>query len=198
MGDTVTVRRAPRCLRRGWWMLRIIGQPAALLDGGLDEAPFDERVDAVRSVARGGGVARSGAAVVARSWHRAGGVVVDSRGAARYAGDAEPIDRGRHIPGDQHPFAGNLRDGHSCRAWTSPHSSRRWPATRRRSYCGRASRPATTLAMASAGLPLPRVYVGSWSGWISSGYPSPPARNPVKETGWQFGVAGCRVTATGW
>ena len=98
-------------------------------------------------------------------------MVVDSRDAARYAGDTEPIDRvAGHIPGAINiPFADNLRDG----SFLAPADL----ATRFASviddpnpivHCGSGVTAChNALAMEAAGLPLPRVYVGSWSGWIS-------------------------------
>ena len=101
----------------------------------------------------------------------AGGVVVDSRDAARYAGDTEPIDRiAGHIPGAINiPFAGNLRDGRFLPG--AELAARFAPVAddpRAIVHCGSGVTAChNALAMASAGLPMPRVYVGSWSGWIS-------------------------------
>ena len=97
------------------WMLRMIGQPAALLDGG--SATWTGPVET------GTGVGRARRASC-RPWpadrivdadevvaHIAtGGVVVDSRERVRYLGETEPIDRiAGHVPGAINlPFAENL------------------------------------------------------------------------------------------
>lgn len=85
------------------WMLRAIGHPAALLDGGLPM--WDGPLEA------GPGHPRPPAAFTARPWpggHVAaiddvtgpGVVLLDARARARYRGDIEPVDpRPGHIPG---------------------------------------------------------------------------------------------------
>ncbi len=154
------------------WMLRIIGQPSALLDG----APSDEAGD-VAEVVR---VERTAVpwpsdALVdgdgVRAHLASGGTVVDSRDAARYAGDTEPIDPvAGHVPGAINiPFGGNLRDG---RFLPTAELASRFAAAagdpQAIVYCGSGVTAChNALAMAATGLPLPRVYVGSWSGWIS-------------------------------
>jgi len=158
------------------WMLRIIGQPAALLDGGFDESLLDDldRTGDVEPLTRSAvpwpaEVLTDGDDVVAHLG--AGGVVVDSRDAARYAGDTEPIDRvAGHIPGAINiPFADNLRDG----SFLEPAdlADRFAPVIDDPNpivHCGSGVTAChNALAMEAAGLPLPRVYVGSWSGWIS-------------------------------
>ena len=161
------------------WMLRIIGQPAALLDGGLDDPPLgdallEDRDRAGEPVARAAvpwpaAALADGDDVVAHL--AAGGMVVDSRDPARYAGDIEPIDRiAGHIPGAINiAFAGNLRDGRflepsELAARFAPVSDDPNPIV----HCGSGVTAChNALAMEAAGLPLPRVYVGSWSGWIS-------------------------------
>ena len=103
----------------------------------------------------------------------AGGVVIDSRDSARYAGEIEPIDPiAGHIPGAANlPFSDNLdTDG-------------RFPSIdelrdRLASVIGDDDAPIVhcgsgvtachnALAMEHAGFTPPRVYVGSWSGWIA-------------------------------
>ncbi|HEY3238470.1 MAG TPA: sulfurtransferase, partial [Acidimicrobiia bacterium] len=98
------------------WMLRVTGHDAALLDGGLAawEGPLET-----------GSVTRSRAEFTAGSWPSAhlagfddvgraaeddGPVVVDARSAARYRGEAHPLDaRAGHVPGALSlPFTGNV------------------------------------------------------------------------------------------
>ena len=181
------VRRAPRCLRRARlaWMLRIIGQPAALLDGGLDDAPIDERIGAAVPepvaacacvVARGG----VGGRPRGRCTHR--------RGRCRRRQSRRGQIRRRHRTDRSHRRPHPRRRQHPLR-WQSP---RRSVPARRPIFAARFASVAddpqaivhcgsgvtachNALAMESAGLPLPRVYVGSWSGWISD--PDHPDRH---------------------
>ena len=158
------------------WMLRVIGQPAALLDGAADRStlaapsPDAERPPVARTaVAWPADALADGDDVVAHL--ASGGVVVDSRDARRYAGETEPIDRvAGHIPGAINiPFAGNLRDG---RFLAPTELAARFPALADDPaaivYCGSGVTAChNALAVAATGLPMPRVYVGSWSGWTS-------------------------------
>lgn len=157
------------------WMLRIIGQPAALLDGGLDAwsgplasgppaqadhtdwPPIDWPAGAIAN-------ADDVAAHITR-----GGVVIDSRDPQRYAGEVEPIDAvAGHIPGAINvPFVDNIADDRwrdaadladrFARAAHDPHTI---------VYCGSGVTAChNALAVEAAGFGLPRVFVGSWSGW---------------------------------
>ena len=156
------------------WMLRVLGQDAALLDGGFDAwtGPTDDRPARPAPVDRDpvpwpdGAVASADEVVE----HLAqGGVVVDSRAAERYRGEVEPIDAvAGHVPGAINlPFAGNLVDG---RFRAADELGRRFAdvATDPEAivYCGSGVTAChNAVAMEHAGLPRPRVYVGSWSGW---------------------------------
>jgi len=156
------------------WMLRVIDQPATLLDGGLDAWPEPLATGPVdvaavdRPTLHWPADAIADADAVA-SHVAAGGVVVDSREPARYAGEVEPIDRvAGHVPGAINlPFAANLLDGR----WR-PTSDlvERFAALGDDHaavvYCGSGVTAChNALAVEAAGLPRPRVYVGSWSGW---------------------------------
>jgi thiosulfate/3-mercaptopyruvate sulfurtransferase len=158
------------------WMLRMIGQPAALLDGG--SATWTGAVET-------GAVAAEPVERRALSWpadrvvdadevvaHIAtGGVVVDSRERLRYLGETEPIDRiAGHVPGAINlPFAENLTDGvfrPAERLAERFETLRSDPAAI--VYCGSGVTAChNALAIEAAGFPPPRVYVGSWSGWIA-------------------------------
>ena len=159
------------------WLLRIVGLPAALLDGGLaawpgplrtgDEtrrpAPFSPRpwprerlasIDEISSVVAG----------------RRPDQLIDARAPERYRGETEPVDpRPGHIPGAVNlPFAGNLDAG-----------GRFLPAEELRAryaaagvddgatviaYCGSGvSACVDLLALEVAGLGPARLYPGSWS-----------------------------------
>jgi thiosulfate/3-mercaptopyruvate sulfurtransferase len=160
------------------WMLRVIGRPAFLLDGGLAE--WDGEIES------GPGRHRPGVERTAVDWPddaiadadavvehvRAGGVVIDSREAARYAGAVEPIDAvAGHVPGAVNlPFADNL-DGDGRFRPTTELAARFASAAADSApivYCGSGVTAChNALAMEHAGLGLPRVYVGSWSGWTA-------------------------------
>lgn len=156
------------------WMLRILGQRAALLDGGRQawtgvfEPGLVQRDPVDRAPAPWPSSALADSDAVAA--HIAeGGVVVDSRSPERYRGEVEPLDAvAGHIPGARNlPFTDNLdgaghfidRDALEARfaAIDDPD-----PIV----YCGSGVTAChNALAMEATGRPLPRVYVGSWSGW---------------------------------
>jgi thiosulfate/3-mercaptopyruvate sulfurtransferase len=165
---------------RLWWLLRWLGHEAvAVLDGGLAawvaagqpltrELPPRNLGDfAPRPQPR----LLVDAAELLQSAPRK---VFDARAPERYRGQVEPIDPvAGHIPGAENlPFAANLRDGrflpsHELRtrfdaalASTAPEAAV--------VYCGSGVTAChNVLAFAHAGLPLPRLYAGSWSEWIT-------------------------------
>jgi thiosulfate/3-mercaptopyruvate sulfurtransferase len=157
------------------WMLRIIGQSAALLDGGFRawEGPVETggaRVEGVRRTARDWPTDALADADEVAAHLREDGVVIDSRDPRRYAGEVEPIDAvAGHVPGAINlPYTDNLdAEGR----FLSPHQlADRFVAARPDEqaivYCGSGVTAChNALAMEHAGLPRPRVYVGSWSGW---------------------------------
>ena len=151
---------------RLWWMLRYMGHArAAVLDGGW--AAWVAAGGAVRS-RRESRPARAFEGAPRREWivtvDEVGAArrLVDSREPARYRGETEPIDRiAGHIPGAcNHHFARNLgQDGRFLDGV---------PAEEAVFYCGSGvSACHNLLALAHAGLPPARLYVGSWSEWSS-------------------------------
>lgn len=166
------------------WMLRVLDHPAAVLDGGLDawDGPLES-----------GEVTPAPADFTARPWPpeaiaeaddvaatvAAGGVVVDARATERYRGEVEPVDpRPGHVPGAVNvPFAGNLAEG---RLRPDVELRERFldagvaPDREVVVYCGSGVTAChDVLAMELAGLPRPRLFVGSWSAWSSD--PDRPA-----------------------
>ncbi len=160
------------------WMLRVLGYDAAVLDGGLagwnggrengEPAPVtpvvveprpwpvDEIVDADQV-----------AAII-----QAGGRVFDSRAAERYRGETEPIDpRAGHVPGAYNlPFEENF--GPDDHFLPVADLRTRFEAASVDGdsvfYCGSGVTACNNiLAAEAAGLPRPKLYVGSWSGWSS-------------------------------
>lgn len=166
---------------RLWWLLRVAGHArVAVLDGGFArwtalDLPVD--VEANEMVATSYPLRFDDArlldaeAVAARV--AAGAVLLDARGAERFRGEVEPIDRvAGHVPGAiNRPYPSNLEDG------------RFKPAARLAEEFGvmLAGRPGSDviamcgsgvtachhlLAMAHAGLTGASLFTGSWSGWI--------------------------------
>lgn len=158
------------------WMLRALGERAALLDGGLR-----------RQVALGAGletddVRPAPGSFTARPWGpeviatpdeaaRGEAAVIDARAAERYRGETEPIDpRAGHIPGAVNvPFSGNL-DGDG-RFMPAEALRERFEAAGVRAgddaivYCGSGvTATFDLLALERAGL-RGRLLPGSWSQW---------------------------------
>jgi len=184
---------------RLWWLLRWLGHTqVAVLNGGLaaweraglplstaiePRAPrrFTARPDA-RLLAGGSEVA---AAVRSGAFVRSEQLLVDARGADRFAGENETIDPvAGHIPGARnHPFAANL-DAQG-RFLEAGHLRRSWEDTLRGALpqqliamCGSGVTAChNLLALEVAGLGGARLYAGSWSEWITD--PAHPiARGP--------------------
>lgn len=158
------------------WMLRIIGQAAALLDGGFTKWGGEVETGPAPSTPVNRTALPWPVAAIASADEVAvaaadGGVVVDSRAGERYRGETEPVDpRAGHVPGAINlPFSDNLDDG---RFLSIDALRQRFTDAGVDSdsiiYCGSGvSACHNLLAVEAAGLGLPRLYVGSWSGWSS-------------------------------
>jgi thiosulfate/3-mercaptopyruvate sulfurtransferase len=162
------------------WMLRTLGRPAALLDGGL--AAWDGALEP-------GVVTRPPVARTPIPWpverfatadevaaHGAGDAVavVDARAAERYRGEVEPIDRtAGHVPGARNVPWGTLLDG--AGRFLDPAGLRERFAsvgidaeTPVVAMCGSGvSACVDLLALERAGLPPGRLFPGSWSAWCA-------------------------------
>ena len=160
------------------WMLRTLGHPAALLDGGL--GAWQGAIDT-------GEVTALPTTFTAQSWPAETlaeigeildvPVLLDARAPERYRGEVEPLDpRAGHIPGARNtPWAADLgADGRFV------------PAAQLRTqfelgdgedvvvYCGSGVTAChTLLALEAAGIDQARLYPGSWSQWSSD--PARPA-----------------------
>lgn len=166
---------------RLWWMLRVTGRAAALLDGGL--RAWTGEVEA-------GDVPRAPASFSPRPWPRdrivdAAGVaaairagaspVLDARSVERYRGEEEPIDPvAGHIPGARSapwadtvdPDTGRLRPRAALRQRFEALGVR--PDSDPVAYCGSGiTATLDLLALEVAGLGGGRLYAGSWSDWVS-------------------------------
>jgi thiosulfate/3-mercaptopyruvate sulfurtransferase len=173
---------------RLWWLARWLGHRAvAVLNGGYAAwqragLPVSSAAEArtPRQFVPQLAAARSVTTAEIAAWLASGALargeplLVDARGADRFAGANETIDPvAGHIPGARnHPFALN-QDGDG--RFLAPEELRRaWTAT----LAGRS--PATLIAMCGsgvtachnllalevAGLPGAKLYAGSWSEWI--------------------------------
>lgn len=164
------------------WMLRAIGQDAAVLDGGSGAwpGPFESGPVHVEAVGRApvdwpDELLASAADV---ELALASGVpVIDSRAGERFKGEVEPLDAvAGHIPGAVNlPFADHLPDGvlagdaqiaaRFAEAGMEESPSDETPII----YCGSGVTACVNiLAAESVGLGRARLYVGSWSGWSTT------------------------------
>lgn len=166
---------------RLWWLLHVLGEPAAVLDGGLAAWPgrLGTDVPEVCPVARAPRPWPTGRLVGAEQVAAAVDTAIfDARSAARFAhGDPDIDPRPGHIPGaSSAPWPDNLdADGRF-----------RSPAELRRRFAAAEGRPVVVycgsgvtachdlLAMELAGLRRTALYPGSWSQWAAD-----PAR-PVE------------------
>jgi thiosulfate/3-mercaptopyruvate sulfurtransferase len=193
---------------RLWWMLRWMGHRSVrLLDGGFDTwrregLPLETQVPDIEPLIYAG-QADERMIVTTREVAEALEAgsplpLVDARDPARFEGKSEPIDPvAGHIPAARNfPFGDSLtpegvwRPGAELRQlWsrvlgepvTGASGGDRGPLT---AMCGSGVTAChLVLSAGLAGLPLPRLYVGSWSEWIRD-----PAR-PVA-TGPQPGAGG--------
>lgn len=164
------------------WMLRILGQRATLLDGGIDgwltdtgaELEIDTTpITPTEHTVHDWPLEALADAIDVEQHLNGGGVVIDSRDPARFAGEIEPIDSvAGHVPGavnllygDNLAVDGRFRPVDELRSRFAPAlGDDDQPIV----YCGSGVTAChNALAMEHAGLGLPRVYVGSWSGWIA-------------------------------
>lgn len=176
-------KNASNAAARFWWMLKALGhQKVQVLNGGLKEAlnyqlPMSSGEPAVEATA----------VYPTSKWHlpliemdelarvseNDEHMVIDVRDAARYRGEVEPIDLvAGHIPGAINiPFTENL-DAEGLFLSAEILRSKYEPILGNKKaenivvHCGSGVTAChTLLAIAHAQLPLPRLYVGSWSEW---------------------------------
>lgn len=165
---------------RLWWMLRYLGHhKVAVLDGGLkawmdagfslNQAHEQPAYANFRAQAQRNWI--TDVAIVDEWRSNPGCIVVDSRAAARYRGEVEPIDPvAGHVPGAiSLPFSDNWQANGLLH---SPEELReRFEALAPEQttfYCGSGVTAChNLLAFAHAGLGAARLYPGSWSDWIT-------------------------------
>lgn len=177
---------------RFWWLARWIGlRTVAVLDGGIAAwraagyplenthrapraRPFSAQVDTHAAV---------DASTVDALRQRPGHLLVDARGAERFAGRNETIDPvAGHVPGARNlPFAGNL--GSDGKFLPAAELGRRFrtllgalPPSSLVAMCGSGVTACHhLLALEHAGLSGAKLYPGSWSEWIRD------ERRPIAE-----------------
>jgi thiosulfate/3-mercaptopyruvate sulfurtransferase len=167
------------------WMLRVLGQPAAVLDGGL--ANWDGPVEAgevrplpVRRRALPWPAHRlADTELVDRLRTAPEALVVDARDPIRYRGEFEPVDaRPGHIPGAANlPASANVDD--AARLLDPGELRRRYEAAGAMdasevvTYCGSGVNAAHGLLVLELLGVHGRLYPGSWSAWSAD--PDRPA-----------------------
>lgn len=173
---------------RLWFLLRLLGhEKVAVLDGGWARwTALGLPVSSAPAVAGDQFRAQYNTAQLSFDLSRLldsdaveahlqqGGLLVDARGASRFRGDEEPLDRvAGHVPGAvNRPYAQNLVEGRfkspmqladEYRALLGAHAPDQVVV-----MCGSGVTAChNLLAMERAGLKGAKLYTGSWSGWIS-------------------------------
>jgi thiosulfate/3-mercaptopyruvate sulfurtransferase len=163
---------------RLWWMLHVIDEPVAVLDGGLAAWPrelstLEESFPAVERTARVWPAERFASADDVAAFS---GSLLDARTAARYAhGDLDIDPRPGHIPGARNlPWAGNL-DEETGRFLGPAVLRERYESVGGRSvgggrsviaYCGSGVTAChALLALEVAGITDSALYTGAFSQW---------------------------------
>ena len=176
-------KNAANAAARLWWMLKAVGHKSVqVLDGGLQSAKnagFPTTSETTFPIIQKPYwvniwfLPTADILEVEKAAQSLRHTVIDARDAYRFDGESEPIDLiAGHIPGAINiPFTENLAaDGHFLP-----------PKTLKKKYQTALKRPNTEgvivhcgsgitachtlLAMSVAGLPMPKLYVGSWSEW---------------------------------
>lgn len=160
---------------RAWWMIACwAGHPdVRVLDGGVAawEAAEGELVATAGEIEGWSHWSPSfndDALVAVDELDEKGGQLIDARALARFRGIEEPLDPvAGHIPGAiSRPCVENLEP--SGRFKSARQLADELPRSEvLTAYCGSGVTAChDILAYAVAGLPLPRLYAGSWSDWI--------------------------------
>lgn len=167
---------------RLWWMLRHVGHDrVAVVDGGWPawlaaDGPQTTEVPDLQPSSYSPKVRTDDLASREGVANRADSVMlIDARAPARYRGEVEPIDPvAGHIPGAINIPYEMLASGGMM---LPPEKLRERLADASDSiaYCGSGVTACyVILAYAVAGLPVPRLYVGSWSDWVDADMPVAP------------------------
>lgn len=164
---------------RLWWMLQYMGhRKAAVLDGGwrawLELGVVPEQGEVHVPAAQFKGTPNRGMLVELENVGRLP-LLLDSRDPARYSGETETMDPvAGHIPGAHNYFwkrnldaAGRFLPARRLRQQLLASYGATDPA-KVTFYCGSGVTAChNVLAATAAGLPMPGLYVGSWSEWCA-------------------------------
>lgn len=168
---------------RLWFMLKYYGHSAvAVLDGGFpvwykDGFPIESGIN-TNPAGNFSGSPHPGMIVTTTEmeniYTKPDWLVIDARSAERYHGEQEVIDPiAGHIPNAVNRFHGLNVDSnglfHSSQELKNEFSdlTKGYDPEKTVVYCGSGVTSCHHLvAMSHAGLPLPKLYVGSWSEWI--------------------------------
>ncbi|ERM81863.1 hypothetical protein P872_08995 [Rhodonellum psychrophilum GCM71 = DSM 17998] len=182
-------KNASNAAARLWWMLASIGHKnVQVLDGGFQAAekvgfPMSSGMETVKKTppypVEKWMLSIADMAEVEKVSQDKDHLVIDVRDANRYHGETEPIDLvAGHIPGANNvPFTENLdEDGFFLSPETLKKKYEGILAGRKSNevivHCGSGVTAChTLLAMAHAGLEIPKLYVGSWSEWSRNNKP---------------------------
>ena len=181
--------RGGNAAARFWWMLTAVGHAKVqVLNGGAQQAiqkgyPQSDRLASPTPVedypVTEWQLPRATMAEVEQASQSQDQIIIDVRAAKRYAGEFEPIDLlAGHIPNAINvPFEDNLQaDGR----FKSPSELRQKyreilgnvPKDHVTVHCGSGVTAChTLLALAHAGIDIPKLYVGSWSEWSRNELP---------------------------
>ena len=165
---------------RMWWLLKYLGHDnVKVLDGGLSawqEAGFElsaklPNYEGATFTPRPNPEMVVDIEEVKRKLDDPNTVLIDSRGAERYRGDNEPMDKkAGHIPSARNmPFAGNYENGKlKDEEVLKERFSGVDDAEEVIVYCGSGVSAANNLlALEEVGVENAKLYVGSWSDWSS-------------------------------
>lgn len=187
--DSVGANAAARL----WWMLAMSGHKrVSVLDGGLQEAvkqgavlnkdlPEEPEIETASYPLADWLQYTATITEVEKASLDSSYLVVDVREAYRYLGESEPLDLvAGHIPGAENiPYFENLSKGIflSSADLLLKYGPliEKFTADKIIIHCGSGVTAChTILAMAEAGLPVPRLYVGSWGEWSRNDKPMLP------------------------
>jgi len=182
-------KQAGNAAARFWWMLKAIGHAKVqVLNGGLQSAkaaghPMSSKKETITSKEaypiKGWQLALADLEEVKVASKQGSAIIVDVRSAERFDGITEPIDLiAGHIPGAANiPFTTNLNANGE---YLSPSELKEkytqafegQKADQVIVHCGSGITAChTLLAMAAAGLEIPKLYIGSWSEWSRNDLP---------------------------
>ncbi len=168
---------------RLWWMARYMSHDkAAVLDGGWaawakDGFPIENSVPEIRPTQFRGSPRRDW--LVDLDQVQDAHLLIDSRAPDRYRGEVEPLDPvAGHIPGATNYFFQN-NWGAGGRYLSSDELRQQFegllgntPSEEAVFYCGSGvTACANILSQAIAGMPLGKLYAGSWGEWSTLGMP---------------------------